>query len=184
RPRTPDRGNRGACRRRAAPRCRSSGRGSIAGDRRGPHRRARRRRGGPRRCDRPPSRTAPDPRAGPRGSRVWRRARGRVPERRTRRAPSVRSAWSPPSPRDARSPPASCTAGGSISRRARSGVLPVPDLEVQQRPYELLVVLPPRDVLVERAVEDAPIVVAAGARLRTLQVVEDEVAHGAAEPAV
>src|SRR5262245_27698144 len=73
-----------------------------------------------------------------------------------------------------------------LTRQAmRSGsIAPVPELQVEQRPEQLLVVLPPCEVLVEHAAQRARLVVGARGRARPLQVVEQEFAHPATKPLV
>src|SRR5688572_19796937 len=65
-----------------------------------------------------------------------------------------------------------------------SGILPVPDLEVEQRPQELLVVLLSVEVLGQHARERPGVVVGPGARSRAGEVLHQVVAHLAAEPLV
>src|SRR5688572_30934151 len=65
-----------------------------------------------------------------------------------------------------------------------SGILPVPDLEVEQRPQELLVVLPAVEVLGQHARERPGVVVAPRARGGAGEVLHQVIAHLAAEPLV
>src|SRR6185503_16240599 len=80
-------------------------------------------------------------------------------------------------------------AGSSTGARragavSSSCILAVPDLEVEQRPEQLLVVLPALEVVADHAVEDLGIVVGARDRTAGAQMVHEELAQHAAEPLV
>src|SRR6266852_7221081 len=60
---------------------------------------------------------------------------------------------------------------------AASRILSMPDLEVQNRPEELLVVLPAVQVLGEHTVQDARVVIGPGDRRPALQMIQKVFAH-------
>src|SRR5262245_49865500 len=69
-------------------------------------------------------------------------------------------------------------------RAIASSILPVPELEVQQRPQQLFVVLPAADMLGQQPVENARVVVAPSPRRSASKVIEQILAHSIAEPVV
>src|SRR5882724_3826263 len=73
--------------------------------------------------------------------------------------------------------------GTPMSTRV-SSILSVPNLEVEQRPQQLLVVLSCTEVLGKHTVEHARVVVSARARCRALQMFEQMLPHRTAEPLI
>src|SRR5262245_27391156 len=72
----------------------------------------------------------------------------------------------------------------SCSVVSGSGISAVPDFQVEQRPQQLLVVLPPPQVVGEIPVERRRVVVTPRERGRAPQMVQQAVAHPAAKPLV
>src|SRR5256885_1974390 len=72
----------------------------------------------------------------------------------------------------------------SVPIGSSADILPMPDLQIQQRPEQFLVILPPREMIAQNAVECARLVIRARQRSAALQMIHEIVAQVAAEPLV
>src|SRR5258708_2724505 len=73
---------------------------------------------------------------------------------------------------------------GSRSTKSCADILSVPNLEIQERPEQLLVVLPAVQVIGQHPVEDSRVAIRPDHRRAALQVIQQVVAHLAAKPLV